>query len=87
MVLSTVSILVNVGALLGLLWLRIPLLRYLQVLIPPVFAAVAFIMIPPTTTLPGVGVGMAWLHSNYSAAAWLLERVVTIERFALSVLT
>ena len=83
MVLSTVSILVNVGALIGLLCLRIPLLRYLQVLIPPVFAAVALIMIPPTTTLPGVGAGMSWLHSNYGAAAWLLERVVTIERFAL----
>lgn len=86
MALSTISILLNAGSLVGLLCIRLPVLRYIQTLIPIVFAAGVLMMVPPTTSLPGLGTGMAWLHSNYSAVSWLLERVVTLEHLALAIL-
>ncbi|WP_423600918.1 hypothetical protein [Roseateles sp. MS654] len=85
MTLSTVSILVNAGALLGLLCVRLPVLRHLQAVIPLVFAAGVLVALRPTQSLPGLDAGMAWLHANLTPVAWLIERVVTFEHLLLNI--
>lgn len=85
MTLSTVSILVNAGALLGLLCVGLPVLRHLQAVIPVVFAGGVLFALPPTQHLPGLDAGMAWLHANLTPVAWLIERVVTFEHLLLSI--
>jgi hypothetical protein len=82
--LSTVSLLLNAGAFLGLLCVGLPVLRHLQAVIPLAFAGGVLMALPPTTKLPGLEAGMAWLHSSYAPVAWLLERVITFQHLVLS---
>lgn len=86
MTLSTLSILVNAGALLGLLCVGLPVFRHLQAVIPVAFAGGVLVALSPTSTLPGMGDGMTWLATNYAPVSWVLERVVTFEHLLLSVL-
>lgn len=85
MTLSMISILVNFGALMGLLCVRMPVLRYLQTVIPIFITVGIFLAVNPTTSLPGLEGGMTWLRGEYPWVSWILERIVTLEHFAIAI--
>jgi hypothetical protein len=84
MTLSCLGILLNIGSLVGLLFVRAPVLRHVpQWFIPGAFVGVVLVLTPATNTLPGLNVGLTWLHSNYTVLSMLVERVITLEHLAL----
>lgn len=86
LLLSAVAILMNVGTVVGLVISQVPVLRAIPQWVWPAGAlAGSLVWATPTSSLPGLEGGFAWIRLSSPVGSWLFERLLSIEYLLLSI--